>query len=166
VKLLSRYSILLSCLLLALPVLSGPSYAQSTDGITESKVLALLDSVDKATKKGNVAGMMVVLAKDAKITMTFPNPPVGDPRVLVFNKEQYALSTKLAISHRIEYEYSRNNARVTISKDRKTAMVISDVYESDVTANGARAVTSELDILSLRDGKILITSIEALVRFY
>ncbi len=166
-KLLSRHSILLSCLLLALPAISGSSYAQSTDAITESKVLAMLDSVDRAAKKGNVAGIIGVLAKDVKITMTFTNPPVGNARELTFNKEEYALSTRQGIRHRIAYKYDRNNTRVTISKDRKTAMVISDVYETLTIQEGIfQAETSELAILSLRDGKILITSIEARTRFY
>lgn len=165
-KLLSRYSILLSCLLLALPVMSGSSYAQSTDAITESKVLAMLDSVDKATKKGNVAGIIGILAKDVKITMNFSSPD-GKEHQLTFNKEQYASSARQGIRRRIAYEYYRNNTRMTISKDRKTAMVMSDVYETLTLPEGTfRGATAEIAILNLRDGKILVTSIEAIVRFY
>ena len=166
-KLLSRYSILLSCLLLALPIMSGPSYAQSTDEITESKVLAMIESVDRAARKGNVPGIIGVLAKDVKITVTFTNPADGTEHVLKFNKEQYALSVRQAIRQRVEYEFNRNNTRVTISKDRKTAMVISDVYETvTIQESTVRGATSEVTILSLLDGKILVTSIEGRTRLY
>ena len=79
-KLRCVYSILLSCLLLALPVISVTSYSQSQDAITESKVLAIVDAVDKAARKGNVAGIVAHLAKDVKIKMVVINPVSGTRR--------------------------------------------------------------------------------------
>ncbi len=158
---------LLSCLLLALPVMSGTSYSQSQDAITESKVLAIVNSVDRASRKGNIAGIVAPLAKDVKIKMTVSSPASAKEQVLNLSKEQYALNMRRVMRQRLAYEFERKNTRVKIYGDGKTAIVTGDLYETLTIQKGTfRAVSSEVAILSLRDGKIVVTSLEWRMRFY
>lgn len=48
-------SILVSCLLLGLAVTAGTAYSQTQETITESDVNAMLNAVDRASRKGNIA---------------------------------------------------------------------------------------------------------------
>jgi hypothetical protein len=166
VKLRFLYLILSSCLLLGLPVRSANSYSQSPGQITESQILAVLNSIDRASKKGNIAGIIAPLARDVKIKMTVSAPGSSQEQVLNLTKDQYALHTRQGIRRRLAYQYLRKNTRIKIYDDQ-TASVTSDVYESLTIRQGTlRAVSSEVAILSVRNGKIVITSLEARTRFY
>ena len=156
----SLFSILFCCLL-ALTVVSGNSYSQSEDTITEAKVLAMVNSVDRAARKGNVTAILGTLANDVKIKMRVSIPSSDKEQVVNLNKEQYALHTRRAFRRRLAYQLERKNTRVKIYNEGKTAMVTGDLYESLTIQQGTiRAVSSEVAILSLREGKILVTSLE------
>lgn len=160
-------SLLLFCLLLVFPGLSGNSFAQSQDVVTESNVLAIINSLDKAARKGNVAGMVAPLASDVKIKMTVTTPGNAREQVLNLNKEQYTYQTRRGVRLRRAYTVDRKNTRVKLYDDNKTAMVTSDLYETLTIAQGTlRAVSSETAILTLRNGRLVVTSIETRVRFY
>ena len=160
-------SLLFCCLLLVLPELSGNSFAQSRDSITESDVMALINSVDKAARKGNVAGMVAPLANDIKIKLSVSMPRSDKEQTLNFTKEQYAYYTRRALRIRRAYTLDRKNTRVKIYDDNKTAMVISELYETLTIPQGTlRAASSETQIVTLRDGKLVITLSETRTRFY
>ncbi len=165
-KLRFLFSILLSCLLLALPIMSRTSYSQSEDPITESKVLAIVNSVDRASRKGNIAGIVAPLAKDVKIKMTVSSPANAREQVFNFTKEQYAFYTGRGMRRRLAYQLERKNTRVKIYDDGKTATVTGDLYETLTIQQGTlRGVASEVAILSLPNGKIVVTSLEYRIRF-
>lgn len=166
-KLSFVFSILLSGLLLMPPATAGTSYAQSQDEITEGKVLAIVNSVDRAARKGNVAAILGTLANDVKIKMRVSIPSSTKEQVVNLNKEQYAFHTRRAFRRRLDYQLERKNTRVKIYNDGKTAMVTGDLYETLTIQQGTlRAVSSEVAILNLREGKILVTSLESRTRFY
>ena len=157
-------SMLFCCLLFVLP---GLSAAQSQDVVTESDVMALLNSVDKAARKGSVAGMVAPLASDVKIKMTLSAPGGSKEQVLNLNKQQFTYHTRRGLRRRLAYTLDRKNTRVKIYDDNKTAMVTSDLYETMTIAQGTlRAVSSETAILTLRNGKLVVISIDARLRFY
>jgi len=152
------------CLLL---VFSGSSLAQSQDVITESDVLALMNSVDKATKKKNLAGMIAPLASDVKIKLAVSAPGSEKEQVVNLNKEQFTNVTKRTLRQRFTYTMERKNTRVKLYDDNKTAMVTSELYETVTVAQGkVRAVSSETSIVTLRDGKLVFISIESRMRIY
>ena len=160
-------SVLFCCLLLVLPELSGNSFAQSQNVITESDVMALINSVDKAARKGNIAGMVAPLASDVKLKLTVSMPRSDKEQTVTFNKEQYTYHTKRGLRRRLAYTLERKNTRVKIYVDNKTAMVTSDLYESMTIAQGTlRAVSSETSIVTLRNGKLVVISSENRMRFY
>lgn len=158
-------SSLLFCSLLL--VLSGNSFAQTQDVITESDVLALINSIDKAAKKGNVTAMVAPLASDVKMKITVTAPGTDKEQVATFTKEQYTYNTRRALRRRLTYTLDRKNTRVKIYDDNKTAMVTSDLYETLTIAQGTlRTVSSETMVVTLRNGKLVIISDETRVRFY
>lgn len=157
-------SVLFCCLLL---MFSGYSFAQSQEAITESDVVALLNSVDKAAIKKNLAGMLAPLASDVKIKLAVSAPGSDKEEVVHLNKEQYAYHTKRGLRRRYTYTVDRKNTRVKLYDDKKTAMVTSDLYETLTVAQGKlRAVSSETAVVTLRDGKLVFISIETRMRFY
>ena len=157
-------SSLFCCLLL---VFSGSSFAQTQDVITESDVLALMNSVDKATRKKNLAGMIAPLASDVKIKLAVSAPGSDKEQVVNLNKEQFTSVTKRTLRQRFTYTMDRKNTRVKLYDDNKTAMVTSDLYETVTIAQAKlRAISSETAIVTLRDGKLVFISIESRMRFY
>jgi hypothetical protein len=157
-------SSLFCCLLL---VFSGSSFAQSQDVITESDVMALMNSVDKATRKKNLAGMIAPLASDVKIKLAVSAPGSDKEQVVNLNKEQFTNVTRRTLRQRFTYTMDRKNTRVKLYDDNKTAMVTSDLYETVTVAQGKlRAVSSETAIVTLRDGKLVFISIESRMRIY
>ena len=162
----SLYLVPLACLLLILPAMSGTAYSQS-QAVTESDVLALVNAVDSASRKGNISGMIAPLARDVKIKLTVTAPGSDQAHVLNLTKSQYALHTRQTMRRRLSYHLERKNTRIKIYDDNKTAMVSGDIYETLTIRQGTlRAVSSEVAILSLRNGKLLVTSIDWKMRLY
>ena len=163
-------SVLLSCLILALPSMSSVSYpqtrnAQTQTSITESNLLAITNSIDKAAGNRNIAGIVGPMAKDVKIKLIIVN--AGREQELNFDRAQYAYYTRRGMQKRIAYQCDRKNVRVKISSDAKSATVTDDLYETLTIPQGAlRAVTAETTIFNLRNGRILITSVEGRMRLY
>ena len=84
-KLRFRSSALFCCLLLVCS--SGSSFAQSPDAITESDVMAFLDSIDKAARKKNLAPLVAALADDVKIKVIVTAQGSDKEQVVNLNKE-------------------------------------------------------------------------------
>lgn len=153
--------ILLSCLLL---VLSESASSQSLTSITESDIQAMLDGMDKATRKGNVAGMIAPFASDIKIKMTVVNPETNKEMEATINKEEYATNARRMLRIRVSYHFERKNTRIKIY-DAQTATVTSELYETLKLKDGTiRGASTETLYVSLRDGKLVITSSESRTR--
>jgi len=157
--------VLFCCLLLVFS--SGSSFAQSPDAITESDVMAFIDSMDKAARKKNLAPIVAALADDVKIKLVISAQGSDKEEVLNLNKEQWTYYTRRGLRRRLAYTLERKNTRMKMYDDKKTAMVTSDLYETMTVAQGKlRAVSSETAIVTLRNGKLVIISLETRARFY
>lgn len=156
---------LFCCLLLVFS--PGNSFAQSPDAITESDVMAFIDSMDKAGRKGNLAAIAAGLADDVKIKLVVSVQGSDKEEVLNLNKEQWAYHTRRGLRRRLAYTLERKNTRVKMYDDNKTAMVTGNLYETMTTAQGKlRVVSSETAIVTLRNGKLVVISLETRARFY
>src|SRR5688572_10645274 len=111
-------SMLFCCLLLVLP---GNVFAQSQEAITESDVMAFIDSIDRASRKRSVAAMVAPLANDVKIKVAVSTPGSDKEQTLTFTKEQYTYHTKRGLRRRLAYTLERKNTRLKMYDDRKTA---------------------------------------------
>ena len=161
-----HYLILWSCLLLVLPLTAQPSNGQTLRSITESDVQAMLNRLDQASRKGNVAGMLAPLAPDIKIKATVLNPKSNKEVVGTLNKEQYASGVRQLLRRRTAYQLDRKNVRIKIY-DAQTATVMSDVYETLTFRQGTlRGSSSEVLYVGLRNGKLVITATDSRTRLY
>ena len=155
--------ILVLCLLVVLPATAD---AQSLTSITESDVHAMLDGIDKAAKKGNVAGVIAPFAPDIKIKIYLTKPKSNREVGTLLTKAQFAAGLRLTFRRRLSYQYERRNTRVKIY-DEQTAMTTSEIYETIKLPDGTvRAASSEVAYISLRNGKLVITEIEGRIRMY
>ena len=155
--------ILMLCLLV---VLSATADAQSLTAITESEVHAMLDRMEKATKKRNVAGIIVPFAPDIKIKIYVTNPRTNKEVGTTFTKAQFAAALRLTFRRSLAYQYERKNTRVKIY-DEQTATITSEIYETVKMREGTvRGASSEVTYVSLRNGKLVITEIEGRIRTY
>lgn len=162
-----HYLILFSCLLAALPLTARPSYSQTPATITESDINAMLNRMDRAARKGNVAGIVAPFAKDIKIKMTMSAPGSDKEQVISLSKEQYAHNARQNMRLRVAYQLQRKNVRIKIYGDQQTAMVTSELYESFTIRQGTlRASASEVLIVSLQNGKVVIDSSDTRARLY
>ena len=158
--------ILLSCLFIVQALLSPPSYSQSPSSITESDIHAMINGMDKAARKGNVAGMIAHFAPDIKITMTVLNPGSNKEQVGTLTKDQYAFNARNNMRRKLSYHVERKNTRIKIYDDQ-TAMVTGEIYETIKFRQGTlRAASSGVMFVSLRNGKLVITAMEARMRVY
>jgi hypothetical protein len=161
-----HHLIRLSCLLIVLLLLSGPAYSQSLTRITESDIQAMIAGMDKAARKGNVAGMIAYFAPDIKITMRVLNPGSDKEQVGTLTKDQYAFNARNNMRRKLAYYIERKNTRIKIY-DEQTATVTGDLYETLKFRGGTlRMASSGVAYISLRDGKLVITAMEARMRVY
>ena len=140
---------------------------QAQNGITENQLVAYVNAVDAASRKGNISGVVATLAHDVKIRMSVVTPNSGQEKVMSLTKQQYASITRSVMRRRLAYSLVRKNTRFKIYEGGTMATVTSDIYETLTLKEGTlRAVSSEVAILSLRNGKLLVTSVESKTRFY
>lgn len=165
-KLRTHHLILFFSLMVVLPLTAQPAYSQSLTAITESDIQAMVASVDKAARKGNVAGMIAPFAPDIRIKMTVVNPKNNKEKVGTLTKEQFAFNARQTFRRKLAYDFERKNMRIKIY-DAETAMVSSEIYETIKLPQGTiRGASSEYVFVKLREGKLVITGIEARMRVY
>jgi len=141
------------------------AYSQTQTTITEEKALAILNSLDKASRARNINGIMAPLASDVKIKLTVAAQ--GKEKEINMTRDQFELQTRQAIRKRLPYDCQRKNVRVKIFGDGQSAMVSDDFYETlTVSGKTLRSITAETTIFYVRQGKILITSMDGKLRFY
>jgi hypothetical protein len=151
------------------------AYPQTPSTITEQQVIDILNSMDRAARRKNIAGMIAPLADDVKIRVTLTTSRSDQSKVLSFTKEEYAYQAKMAfkvlyrtetfLNLRFKYALERKNVRVKFYDEGKTALVTSELYERfSAPKVVVHAVSSESSYLILRDGKLLFTSIETSTR--
>jgi hypothetical protein len=154
----------LACLAFMLTAAANTS-AQTQTTITQEKALAILTSVDKATRNRNLAGIMAPLASDVKIRLIVAAQ--GREKEINMTREQYESQTRQVIRKRFGYDCERKNIHVKIFGDGQSAMVSDDFYETlTVSGKTVRSITSETTIFYVRQGRIVITSMDGRLRFY
>jgi len=149
----------LACVLL----LTTNAYGQTQTAITEEKVRAILDSLDKATKAKNLAGMLAPIATDVKIKYTYI---LQDKQLEVKrNRAQYEAGVKEFVRERYTYNCVRKNIQIKILEDGQSAIVTDDNHEiRTLYGRGVKWVASEVLIFYVKEGQIVITSKEGTMR--
>ena len=159
------YSIPFTCALL-LTLLVTPAYSQSLTTLTENDVRAMLNQWDRAARKRDMAGIMAPIAKDVKLKIAITTPQTKGEQSGYLTREQYEFNIRHNLRVARSYKFERKNIKIKIYDDN-TAMVESELYETFTTGLGpVRGSTSEVLFVGLKDGKIVITSIDSRARVY
>ena len=153
---------LATCLACAL-LFTANAYGQTQTAITEEKVRAILNSLDKATKAKDLAGMLAPIATDVKIKYTYI---LQDKQLEVKrNRAQYEAVSKDFVREQYRYDCVRKNIQVKILEDGQSAIVTDDNHELRILyGRGVRWVASEVLIFYVKEGQIVITSKEGTIR--
>lgn len=160
-KLRPRIFLTLACLLLALPTCAGR--AQTPNAVTEEKVLAVIAALDKAARAGKVDDLAAHLADDVRFKMSID--VAGATQNVEFDRAEFIAETRRGVGKRLAYELKRQQIEVTISKDGQSAVVNSELFEKLKRREGTfGSVSSEIVVLKLRGGKLVVTSYYATVR--
>ena len=158
--------ILFSCLVVLLPLMAQPSHSQSPTALTETNIQAMINGLDRATRKGSVAGILAPLTSDVKIKVAVLNPKSDKEVVATLNKDQYSITLRQVLRRRISYQFERKNTRIKIY-DAQTATVTSELYETLKFRQGTlRGSSSEVMHVGLRNGKVMITGVDSRTRLY
>jgi hypothetical protein len=140
---------------------SSPEYTE----ITENDVLAIMNEVEKATLAKDVDGVIRHLAPFVVINVILPpNDSTFLPQRAQMSRDQYATELKTVFANLTYHEYRRENDTIIISNDKRSARTETDVIEV-ITMYGKqiRTTTHEISVLEIIDGKILVTSIDAVI---
>ena len=159
-----RPSISLAVCLACALVFTANAYAQTQTVLTEEKVLAVLKSLDRATRAKNLAGMLAPIASDAKIKNTYILQ--AKQIVVTRNRAEYESDAKSFVQEQYKYDCVRKHIQVKILGDGQSAIVTDDNQETrTLYGRGVRWVASEVLIFNVREGQIVITSKEGTMRF-
>ena len=140
---------------------STPRYTE----ITEHDVLAIMNDVERATLAKDLDGVIKHLAPFVviNVTMTPPDLPFMPQRAQM-SRDQYAEELKKVFAKLTLHEYKRENDKITINNDRRSALTETDVLELIVMdGKEIRTTTHETSVLEIIDGNILVTSIDAVI---
>jgi hypothetical protein len=122
--------------------------------------------MDRAARKGDVDGVIAHFAPGIKIKMSVLNKGSDREQEATLTKEEYASNARQNMRRKLSYQNERKNTRIKIY-DEQTAMVTADIYETFKFPEGtARAASSAVVYISVREGKLVITALEIRMRFY
>jgi hypothetical protein len=159
----------LICLFQILAFIAGISGCKETSRqyseITENDVLAMMDEVGKATLTKDLDGVIKHMAPFVviNITMASDNSTFMPQRVQI-SRDQYAEELRNFFAKRSYHDYRIENAEITISEHRRSAMTEADIFEVTVMdEKETRTTTHQKSVLEIIDGKILVTSIDAVI---
>lgn len=149
--------------LIVLAVLSAclsPLLDGCSSKIKEEEVHTILAAVDKAAHNRNPEGVVAHMADDVIIRISMQVP--FESKNFVFTRDQYKVQLQQGYDMAKAYEYGRKNTKIAIAPDGKSAKVDSQTFEAVAFQGGAaRVEAQETAIFEIRNGKILITSVEA-----
>ena len=140
---------------------SSPQYTS----ITESDVLAIMNEVERATLAKDPDGVMKYLAPFVVINLSTESPELTFlPQRVQMSRDQYKEELKKTFSKLTRHEYRRENDMITVSDNKRSALVETDLIEVIVMdGRETKTTTHEKTVMEIIDGKILVTQIDAMI---
>lgn len=130
--------------------------------ITEEKILAIINSADAAITRGDVKGMTEHMASDIVVTVHIPGPE--GTQVITMNLRQYEQFFEETMKAVTDYIYTRKDTQIVIAPGGDTATVKSTVLErTTIDGRVITSITEETAVFELRQGRILVTSLEGVI---
>ncbi|OGW36558.1 MAG: hypothetical protein A2Y97_03350 [Nitrospirae bacterium RBG_13_39_12] len=159
-----KYQLVVLLLIITLAVISACTESSDTcTYITETDIKNIMNEVETATLNKDIDSVVKYMAPSVVIDITVQTP--FGPQRHRWSREQYKTETKKVLSMTSHYEYKCENEKITISDDRQSAVVETDVVEVMVIQGQRNETTThEKTTLEIVDGKILVTKIEGNIR--
>jgi len=133
--------------------------------IAENDVMSMMNEVEKATLAKDLNGVIKHMAPFVviNITMASDNSTLMQQRVQI-SRDQYEDELRKFFAKRSYHDYRIENAAITISEHRRSAIAEADILETIVMdEKETRTTTHQKSVLEIIDGKILVTSIDAII---
>lgn len=141
---------------------SSPQYT----AITENDVMIIMNEVQKATLAKDLDGVINHLAPFVviNVSMMGSTEPTFMPQQIQMTRDQYKEELKKVFSKLTLHEYKRENDKITISDDKRSAITETDVIEVMVIdGKETRTTTHERTVLEIIDGKLVVTHLDAVI---
>jgi hypothetical protein len=130
--------------------------------ITQNDVLAIIDEVKRATLDKDVDGVIKYLAPFVIINLSMETP--FGMQMTQMSRDQYKEELQKVYSKATHHEYRCENVKISISDDSRSAIVETDVIERIVVeGQDVRTKTHEKTVMEIIDGKLLVTTLDAVV---
>lgn len=153
----------LSYALVALCFLSSACSSKQTGTITEQRVRAFLEEMDRAAKNKDVNAIVANLSEDAKFTLTIEG--FGPTQTLSFNRDEYRDYSEQGFSAVSDYDYRRGDTVIRVEPDGQSAFVADETFETTtIGGQTIHSVARGTYILKLENGKLVISRSEAVAR--
>jgi hypothetical protein len=154
-------------ILAAIALISGcKNLSPQYTAITENDVITIMNEVGKATLAKDLDGVINHLAPFVviNVSMMGPEDPTFIPQQIQMTRDQYKEELKKVFSKLTLHEYKRENDKITINDDKRSAITETDVIEVMVIeGKEARTTTHERAVLEIIDGKLLVTHLDAVI---
>jgi hypothetical protein len=140
---------------------SSPQYT----AITENDVVTIMNEVERATLAKDLDGIMKYLAPFVVINVSMESPESTFlTQKVQLSKDQYKEELKKTFSKLTRHEYRRENDIITVSNDKRRALVEMDIMEVIVIGGKEmKTTTHEKTVMEIINGTILVTQIDAMV---
>ena len=156
-------STILTCALVALCFLSSACSSKPKGTITEQQVRAFLEELDKAANNKDVDAVIAAMSEDYQIKMTVEG--FGPTQVMTLDRDQYRDYSKQAFSAVSDYDYRRGDTVIKVEPDGQSAYVADETFETTtIGGRTIKTVSRGSSILTLENGKLVISRTEALAR--
>jgi hypothetical protein len=140
---------------------SSPQYTS----IGESDVTEIMKEVETATLKKDIQGVIRHMSPAVLITLSMETS--SGSRKKFMSREQYEEELKTLFSRASYHDYKHENDRITISDDRKSATIETDVIEVIVIeGQKIRTTTHEKAVMEIENGRLLVKRLDAVIEIH
>ncbi len=140
-----------------------PEGQSSAPGLTENRITAVLEKLDRAANERDVEGILMHIAPDAVLHVSVEGPQ-QTPQRLVLTRDQYGAILQQGFDVADDYGFLRRTNRIQVAPDGQRAEVESRTLENTTTGGRTtQAESVETTTIELRDGRPMITKLNAVV---
>ncbi|MBK8277130.1 MAG: nuclear transport factor 2 family protein [Nitrospira sp.] len=127
--------------------------------LTREGIDRLLGALDDAVRRKDVDGVLRHISHDATITIHMKQGPQHQTALLT--RDDYRKTLAMAFAFPSDNDFARTNTSVSLAADERSAKVSFKSTETLRPANHEfKAEGEETLVFTIRDGKLMITSVE------
>jgi hypothetical protein len=146
------------------PSATGVTQVESPTPITEEQVQELVDGIDTARARRDVAATLAFVASDAVFELEYRLPQ--GLQFKRFNKAEYAAYLRGGAEFLDALDFQRESTRILVAPDTRQAEITSMLRERvRIQGEALTRVTRSKSVVEVRDGRPVIILVRAVMRF-